>query len=189
MVSRQSLKLASCVRFAASLPMLARCMVHRETYKLVRSRLEQGLGSNPSASTKVFASIAKTVQHPALNRTMREFDSPSTHHGTVTPVEVYSAFNRYAVGSNPTRPTRFSRGIRLDGLGHLPFKEEIVGSNPTYPTSYARVVHRNRTLRYERREGGSTPLTGTMRIGGRQERHSAVYGDYAGSIPVRCAKD
>jgi hypothetical protein len=29
----------------------------------------------------------------------------ATKFGTVTPVEVYSPFKRYAVGSNPTRPT------------------------------------------------------------------------------------
>lgn len=35
------------------------------------------------------------------------FDSLGGHHGSVTPVEVYSPFKRDAAGSNPARPTNF----------------------------------------------------------------------------------
>ena len=53
MEGRRSLKPSTLVRFQPSVPnsVLAWCTVHRRLYKPLRSRLEHGLGSTPSAST------------------------------------------------------------------------------------------------------------------------------------------
>ena len=53
MEGRRSLKPSTLVRFQPSVPnsVLAWCTVHRRIYKPLRSRLEHGLGSTPSAST------------------------------------------------------------------------------------------------------------------------------------------
>jgi hypothetical protein len=53
MEGRRSLKPSTLVRFQPSVPyiVLAWCRVHRRIYKPLRSRLEPGLGSTPSAST------------------------------------------------------------------------------------------------------------------------------------------
>jgi hypothetical protein len=48
--------------------------------------------------------------------------------GSVTPVEVYSPFKRYAVGSNPTRPTRLFRGL---SIARKPVSE--IGNAGSYP--------------------------------------------------------
>jgi hypothetical protein len=53
MAGRRSLEPSTLVRFQPSAPrfVLAWCTVHRRTYKPLRSGLEHGLGSTPSAST------------------------------------------------------------------------------------------------------------------------------------------
>ena len=53
MEGRRPLKPSTLVRFQPSVPnsVLAWCTVHRRIYKPLRSRLEHGLGSTPSAST------------------------------------------------------------------------------------------------------------------------------------------
>jgi hypothetical protein len=53
MEGRGSLKPSTLVRFQPSAPrfVLVWCTVHRRIYKPLRSRLEHGLGSTPSAST------------------------------------------------------------------------------------------------------------------------------------------
>ena len=54
---------------------------------------------------------------------------------------------------------------------------------------HARVVHRIRILRYERREGGSIPLTGTnYEVVAERQRHLTVYEDQVGSTPIHFAK-
>ena len=68
MEGRRSLKPSTLVRFQPSAPrfVLAWCTVHRRIYKPLRSRLEHGLGSTPSASTM----RSKLIQdeQPILNR-------------------------------------------------------------------------------------------------------------------------
>ena len=74
MGGRRSLKPSTLVRFQPSAPrfVLAWCTVHRRIYKPLRSRLEHGLGSTPSASTMLawvpHAFEAHEDEQPILNR-------------------------------------------------------------------------------------------------------------------------
>jgi hypothetical protein len=71
-------------------------------------------GSNPGRATK-FALEAHQDEHATLNREAAgSIPAGRTSIGSLPPVEVELAFKQYAVGSNPTRPTkRFSRRCLL----------------------------------------------------------------------------
>lgn len=123
------------------------------------------------------------------------------------------------VGSSPTLPAKIRRwnlrsklirmSIRLLTGGQLVrFQSgalkfcEVVGKRikpPDFQSGdrgfesrrpyHARVVHRIRILRYERREGGSIPLTGTnYEVVAERQRHLTVYEDQVGSTPIHFAK-
>ncbi len=189
MVSRQSLKLASGVRFAPSLPSFTGVM-YGASAALYSASLQIRARTGFDSQRQYHRSIAKTGKHPALNRIMREFDSPSTDQsfGKVTPMAVYSAFNRYAAGSNPVLPTKVMAASSR-WAGHRTFNPRTRFRLSLPLPSCVPFVQWIRTERYERSDTGSSPVRDTkLWIGGRMVRHLTVAQDNAGSNPVRSAK-
>ena len=84
MEGRRSLKPSTLVRFQPSAPrfLLAWCTVHRRTYRPLRSRLEHGLGSTPSAST-MRSKLMRMSRRPLIVRQLVRFQPDAPSSGTV----------------------------------------------------------------------------------------------------------
>jgi hypothetical protein len=93
MEGRRSLKPSTLVRFQPSAPksesVLAWCTVHRRIYKPLRSRLEHGPGSTPSASTIRSKLIQRTGASPLWRHSSRGEQAIlflTAHNGNERPV-------------------------------------------------------------------------------------------------------
>ena len=84
MEGRRSLKPSTLVRFQPSAPLfvLAWCTVHRRIYKPLRSRLEHGLGSTPSAST-MRSKLIRMSSRFLIGRELVRFQPDAPSFGTV----------------------------------------------------------------------------------------------------------
>ena len=84
MEGRRSLKPSTLVRFQPSAPrfVLAWCTVHRRIYKPLRSRLEHGLGSTPSAST-MRSKLIRMSSRFLIGRQLVRFQPDAPNSGTV----------------------------------------------------------------------------------------------------------
>ena len=84
MEGRRSLKPSTLVRFQPSVPNseLAWYTVHRRIYKPLRSRLEHGLGSTPSAST-MRSKLMRMSNRFLIGRQLVRFQPDAPNSGTV----------------------------------------------------------------------------------------------------------
>jgi hypothetical protein len=114
--------------------------------------------------------------------------TPSQPYWPLAQLAARRALNAEVPGSYPGRPAKFHAGVvQLDRtLGYEPrdLKVRLLPPVPSGPSS-------NRTGRSA--PNAEIPVRlrrgrPSLRIGGRPAMHSAVYRDYAGSTPVRCAK-
>ena len=95
MEGRRSLKPSTLVRFQPSAPpfLLAWCTVHRRIYKPLRSRLEHGLGSTPSAST-MRSKLIRMSRRFLIVRQLVRFQPDAPDLGTVARMVRRSTFDR-----------------------------------------------------------------------------------------------
>ena len=95
MEGRRSLKPSTLVRFQPSVPnsVLAWYTVHRRIYKPLRSRLEHGLGSTPSAST-MRSKLMRMSSRFLIGRQLVRFQPDAPSFGNCGRMVRRSTFNR-----------------------------------------------------------------------------------------------
>ena len=142
MEGRRSLKPSTLVRFQAlgTKVVLAWCTAHRRIYKPLRSRLEHGLGSTPSASTMRSKPIRMSRRFLIVRQLVRfQPDAPS--FGNCGRMVRRSTFNRDGESS-----------ILLAGTKIAHRRESVVRESVFVP-----FVQWIRTERCERSDSGSSP--------------------------------